>query len=470
MKMTYGRSARKRHMNGGGSCAATTKSGQVMPHGDFMDRIRKSLYFGSDALVEEMEVSLPLAEYASELFSAPHKGHSLNRLNTVAAGGVHASPCSLIMALIYLDRLNMSDPNYVRRITPQELFIVSMMVSTKFYAGYDEEIYLSDWAEDGHMSEKRLKKLELEFLCAIEWNIYISNVNFFEKLSSIEKQLARREGLRRGWLTYTELMQMLPSFTLAKFILNNIAVMAVSYAASVITIAGAFFLASQIPGTVLHRKAIATVIRGENVTTVLQSTAPVVAYDATPLNTQPRLRRTNKTEIAPITTVTVTEGNALNDTCTALNIEAELLKLECQYREEALREELRRRQHEIESATRLTLPDAVQHVASGNKKSKNAWYPTRFGIDLLRNWFTIKDEYAGEKFVNWLKPLQELEPAMPKENLLAAQENKQYEREFSNGWENWSLVNLTTSMFWQLLGDTSQQSFVSLPSMWPKFI
>lgn len=41
------------------------------------------------------------------------------------------------------------------------------MISTKFYAGHDEEIYLSDWAEDGNMSEDRLKELELEFLSAI---------------------------------------------------------------------------------------------------------------------------------------------------------------------------------------------------------------------------------------------------------------------------------------------------------------
>lgn len=98
-----------------------------MPHGEYIDRIRKSLYFSDDIPVEEMEMSLPLAEYAAELFSAPHKGHSLKRLSKVAAGRVHAPPCSLIMALIYLDRLNMTDPMYVLRKTAQELFIVSMV-------------------------------------------------------------------------------------------------------------------------------------------------------------------------------------------------------------------------------------------------------------------------------------------------------------------------------------------------------
>ncbi|XP_017486894.1 PREDICTED: uncharacterized protein LOC108375305 [Rhagoletis zephyria] len=337
------------------------------------------------------------------------------------------------------------------------------MISTKFYAGYDEEIYLSDWAEDGHLTEKKLKKLELEFLCAIDWNIYISKEVFFEKLSGIEKQLARREGLRRGWLTYTELIQMLPSFTLVKFILNNIAVMAVSYAASVITIAGAFFLASQIPGTALHRKTISAVISGQ---IAVQQSTPIVDYRATLLDAQPRLRRSNGIEISKSaaipTTTTIGEGTVHNATCTALNVEAELLKLECQYRAEEKQEAVRRRQHEIDSSTRLTLPDAVQRIAGGNKKSKNAWYTTRFGIDLVRNWFALKVKYTDGRLDDWLQSLDDLQSPRKQEK------KKQHENMMD--WNAWSLGNYTTSIFWQLLSDNAQQSLVRLPSMWIKFI
>lgn len=41
------------------------------------------------------------------------------------------------------------------------------MISTKFYCGYDEYLYASDWAEYGDMSVERLKKLELDFLDAM---------------------------------------------------------------------------------------------------------------------------------------------------------------------------------------------------------------------------------------------------------------------------------------------------------------
>lgn len=235
-----------------------------MPHSEFMERIKKSLYYGPGTSYRKMAASQPLAEYASELFSEPHRGYSLNRLNTVTAGNIRANPCCLIMALIYLDRLQASDPNYVRRITPSELFIVSVMISTKLQYEYEEEISIADWAAEVHTTEDHIKQLELEFLDAIDWNIHISNDQFFEKLNVVEKVLAHREGLRRGWLTYAELLNFLPSFTLARFLFNNITIMAVSYAASVMTIAGAFFLVSHMPGNALTNKENNVLIEHNN--------------------------------------------------------------------------------------------------------------------------------------------------------------------------------------------------------------
>lgn len=128
------------------------------------------------------------------------------------------------------------------------------MVSTKFYSGYDGDfIYAKEWAEYGNISTERIQQLELEFLSAANWNIYVSNQVFFEKLKSIETILAKREGLKRGWLTYTELANLIPSISIAKAFLQYSALFTVSYAASVVTIAGALFLASQVPGTALYR-------------------------------------------------------------------------------------------------------------------------------------------------------------------------------------------------------------------------
>lgn len=231
-----------------------TTDNKVIDHEEFLNRIKKTLYYGSST-VRCTKISRPLADYAAEIFSESHRGHSLSRLNFVTVGNLTVTPCSLILAMIYLDRLNVVDPAYARRITPSELFIVSMMVSTKFYCGYDEDIYLSAWAESGNLSVNHMKELELEFLDAIGWRVYVSNHEFFEKLKSVEKVLAKRQGLARGWLTYTELINFLPTMTLAKQILNYSTVIALSYTASVMTIAGAFFIASNVnvPGNLLYR-------------------------------------------------------------------------------------------------------------------------------------------------------------------------------------------------------------------------
>lgn len=63
--------------------------------------------------------------------------------------------------------------------------------------------------------------------------------------------LARRQSGKRGWLTYTELVQLLPSFAIAKQIINYSTILALSYVAGVMTIVGGFFVASHVPGTSL---------------------------------------------------------------------------------------------------------------------------------------------------------------------------------------------------------------------------
>ncbi|XP_073824021.1 uncharacterized protein [Musca autumnalis] len=438
----------------------TTK--KVMPHDEFMQRIRKSLYFGQDfSECETMGVSKPLAELTSELFSDTHRGHTLNRLSCVEASSViPATPAALIMALIYLDRLNSTDPAYVRRITPQELFIVSMMISTKFYAGHDEEIYLSDWAEDGNMSEERLKELELEFLCAIEWNIYISNEQFFEKLTCIEKQLARREGLRRGWLTYSELMQMLPSFTLAKFLLNNITVMAVSYAASVMTIAGAFFLAAQIPGTSLYRSSKTTTHLSNDIDSDLMNPIDII-------------KANGSTSSATTTTPANNMRQHNHTTHLGLNVEAELLKLERQYREEDLRNKMQQKHNEIATESRLTLPEQ-QYMAKINVHQKCAKYDIKH--QQLGYWFAHKEEFSEEEMRNNFDT--HLQTPLFVQNYGNSDNN--YYNGFNgmaaavnqNHYQYKSDNASITSLLWNFLSDTVQQhtTFMRLPFVWLKFM
>lgn len=75
------------------------------------------------------KLSIPLSDYITEAFSEAHNSYSLNRLDHAVVGRLRTTPCSLILALIYFERLKDSDPAYCKQITPTDLFLISMVSS-----------------------------------------------------------------------------------------------------------------------------------------------------------------------------------------------------------------------------------------------------------------------------------------------------------------------------------------------------
>lgn len=94
-----------------------------MSHGEFLNRIQKSLYYGGS----KAKMSIPLSDYIADTFSDTHNGYSLNRLNYSTVGNLRSTPCSLILAMIYLERLKDADLAFTKHVTPTELFLVSMV-------------------------------------------------------------------------------------------------------------------------------------------------------------------------------------------------------------------------------------------------------------------------------------------------------------------------------------------------------
>lgn len=86
-----------------------------------MNRIQKSMYYG------RAKLSIPLSDYITESFSETHNRYSLNRLDKSVISELRTTPCSLIIALIYFERLKDADPAYCKQITPTELFLISMV-------------------------------------------------------------------------------------------------------------------------------------------------------------------------------------------------------------------------------------------------------------------------------------------------------------------------------------------------------
>lgn len=98
---------------------------QTPEHKLLMTRLRKTLYFGGLNMPKCKVLTKPLSDLvASDTFIDTHPSCSLT---PEAVGSIKGSPCSLILALIYLDLLKELDPQYVRRVPPSDLLLVAMV-------------------------------------------------------------------------------------------------------------------------------------------------------------------------------------------------------------------------------------------------------------------------------------------------------------------------------------------------------
>ncbi|XP_060529920.1 protein CNPPD1 [Cylas formicarius] len=240
-------------------CKKTPYSKGVDSHQKYLSRITKTLYYGK--LPRSDVLSFPVTELAVEMFSEVQKGKSLDRLHWDTAAQISrnasVSPCSLVLAMLYFDRLKNCKPEYLERTAPADLFLVSLMVSSKylFDDGECNEVFMKRWANSGGITCKQLVSLEKEFLKAIDWEIYVNELAFWKKLGEVETELAKRQAMPRGHFTYTELQVLAAVLDIQNIIHCIFAVsliLAATYTAGLMTLTGSVFLASHIPGTSLY--------------------------------------------------------------------------------------------------------------------------------------------------------------------------------------------------------------------------
>ncbi|KAH8020192.1 hypothetical protein HPB51_025376 [Rhipicephalus microplus] len=106
-------------------------------------------------------------------------------LNSRVTGGrIHKrrsciTPCSMMLAMVYLDQLRHKNPQYMTSVSSCDLFLVSMLVASKFLYddGEEDEVFNSEWATSANMELKDLNLLEREFLGA-----FVCSTNLFSAL------------------------------------------------------------------------------------------------------------------------------------------------------------------------------------------------------------------------------------------------------------------------------------------------
>lgn len=174
------------------------------------------------------------------------------------------------------------------------------MVATKFSSGHDDEAPYVNWAECMNVSSDALFDMEMAFLNAIDWKVYVSNEEFFEKIGSLEHTLAHRQGAHRGWFTYVEMSSLLPTIQIAKDFIQATLVFGLSYTLFVATMVASVFLVSRLPGTYLHAS--------EHTTTTSTSTAAANTTQTAHLDSTSQALA-NDTRLMP----TATHGNTAAD-------------------------------------------------------------------------------------------------------------------------------------------------------------
>lgn len=179
-------------------------------HQKLSERVRKRLYYGLDRDVSLDALSGPVTDIAVEFFqkSAPSPIRKLHKKYAAhVAREACISPCAMMLALVYIERLRHRNPEYLQKISSSDLFLISMMVASKYLydEGEEEEVFNDEWGAAGKMNVQTINGLEMNFLSAIDWSLFTEPSDVFDVLQQLESSIAAREGLRRGWFTYTDL-------------------------------------------------------------------------------------------------------------------------------------------------------------------------------------------------------------------------------------------------------------------------
>merc|ERR1711872_934513 len=227
---------------------------QIFPEHDAMtDRFCKTLYYGKQPASDRP--SLAFTNIAVDEFTnvgLDALGEKLGRLDMSRAADITRNACagpnSLVLALLYLDKLRKRNPDYLTTVSSADLFLVSLMVASKFLHddGEEDEVFNDEWASSGGIDTKELNRLELSFLSALDWRVYVTNQEFQTTLCRLEADIAIREVTARdGDATYSDLT-VLGSGEQAAHMLSLLAQAAIkvtavcltTYAAGILTLLG----------------------------------------------------------------------------------------------------------------------------------------------------------------------------------------------------------------------------------------
>ncbi|KAG1714931.1 Protein CNPPD1 [Nymphon striatum] len=188
-------------------------------HENFSNRIQKTLYYGRYPKIDRPSLSLSMlsVDIFKKALPVDHLGSIDMHYAAQVGRDSCVSPCSMMLAMVYIERLRIKNPEYIQSTSSSELFLITMMIATKFLNdnGVQDEVYNDEWAHSGNMDIKDFNALERNFLAAVDWDIFVSHMKFAEILKIVESWIAVMEGKKRGWFSYTDMDVLLNNFSLS---------------------------------------------------------------------------------------------------------------------------------------------------------------------------------------------------------------------------------------------------------------
>lgn len=220
--------------------------------------MRRRLYYGDKASLDSP--SLPLTELTVEYFKesvSQQLGHVDLDVASNLVKRSRVSPCSMVMSMLYAKRLRQCNTDYLGSMSSSDVFFISMMMASKYLydEGVDEEVFNDEWANNSEQDVDDVNQMEIGFLQAMDWHLFARPDEFEDTLADIERSLALREGIRRGWFTYSELAVLADS-NFMSCLWTNVglectkltSVLSVAYVTSLLSLLGSTALAVQLSG------------------------------------------------------------------------------------------------------------------------------------------------------------------------------------------------------------------------------
>ncbi|CAL1535249.1 unnamed protein product [Lymnaea stagnalis] len=253
---------------------------------NFRKRMRRRLYYGDMADLEEP--SLPLTELAVDYFheSVPEK---LGHVDLYTASNVircnKVSPCSVVLSMLYAKRLRQKNKEYLQTMSSSDIFFISMMMASKYLydEGVEEEVFNDEWADNTDQEVDDVNQMEMDFLQAMDWRLFVKPDEFEDTLVAIERRLALREGLKRNWFTYAELDVLLNADLMGTLWLQVglecsklMSAFSAVYLTGIISMLGSTALAAQVSGPLSSVAVALFTLQSSPLTMILSNSMPLV--------------------------------------------------------------------------------------------------------------------------------------------------------------------------------------------------